>query len=177
MNGYSGANTMASATIDGNAATIHVQKQNTPGDTVNGAAIISYALGTGNTTGDVTITGTGSFDESLAYVYDVKNANSTTTATINDSDGGTANAVTGSITIPANGMCLAMHFCANSRTTTWATTGGMAETKDEVAIGNGMASSAAESFPSSEQSSITISATPNLTSTTRVLVAAAWQPA
>jgi hypothetical protein len=178
MNGWSGGSThtLSSATIDGNAATIHVD-EGSSSDIHNGASIISYALGAGNTSGDITITRTASLDESCVYIYDVKNANSTPTATVFDEDGGTVNAVTGVITIPAGGMCLAAHICANSRTTSWAADGGMTETKDEVIMYNGIASSAAESFPAAEESSITVSATPSASSSTRVLVAGAWEPA
>ena len=94
-------------TIAGNQANVIVEQISEGGATEQMIGIYAFALGadSGSTSGDIVVTTVDQTHyQSEIFVYDVKGISSTSTATCKDSDRGTSNALTGTLSIPAGGF-------------------------------------------------------------------------
>mgnify|MGYP003133710520 CR=1 FL=1 len=164
--GGSGA-TGATATVAGDAMTeVHALV----GADFNEVLLFERDAVTATGLQDIVITWGSSTEVSAMSVWEVEGA-STTEPTGDNLMSSSANPPSGTIDVPAGGVCISGCFYSNCNSATWA---GLTERHDDD-TGQHVGTGASDAFADA-QSGMTITSTPD-TSSQRTLVAAAWASA
>ena len=172
INSNAGGISGCTVTVAGNSANVIVEQISVGGATEQMVGIYAYALGadSGSTTGDIVVTAVDQTHyQSEIFVYDVKGISSSSTATCKDTDHGTSNALTGTLSIPAGGFACGISRFGNSRSATWSEP--FTERHDASHTGALFASVA---DATGEFGSSTVSVTPSGSASPSIFVAASF---